>query len=155
VGLYANDTQTIIVRPENIYGTGQNKEYGYVIHRFIEDIKNNKSVTIYGDGLQMRDFIYVDDVVDTVGSLIGKQINEPLSLGTGKSINVKELAQTIGKLLNTPVNITYEDKRIEPRTSRADITILKRNGINSNKFLSLEEGITKLIKLEYSNTSSK
>jgi UDP-glucose 4-epimerase len=155
VNLYANDIRTVIVRPENIYGTGQNKEYGYVIHKFIENIKKAEPVTIYGDGLQSRDFIYIDDVVNTVSALLGKDVREPLSLGTGKSVNVKDLAEIIGKLLKAPVKIDYEDKRIEPRESIADVATLKKNGIDSKKFLTLKEGIDKLIRLEYSNTFSK
>jgi UDP-glucose 4-epimerase len=146
INLYSNDIESIIIRPENIYGTGQKKEYGYVIHNFIKAIKEGKPVTIYGNGLQTRDFIYIDDVVDPVSELVNKGIlGGPLSLGTGHPVKIKDLALFIGKLLKMPVKINYEAARIEPKSSFADTSTLAKVGINSSKFLSLQKGIIKLM----------
>lgn len=155
INLYSNNIKSVIIRPENIYGTGQNREYGYVIHNFIKAIKDGSSVTVYGNGLQTRDFIYIDDVVDFVDSVIERNIfGGPLSLGTGHSVKIKDLALLIGELLKMPVKINYVSARVEPKSSFADTRTLMKVGINSRKFLSLQIGIKKLIDLEYSNNLS-
>lgn len=54
---YRDKIETVIIRPFNIYGEGQNPAYGYAIHNFAKSIKEKGEVEIYGDGTQTRDFI--------------------------------------------------------------------------------------------------
>jgi nucleoside-diphosphate-sugar epimerase len=56
---------TVVLRFSNVYGP-YSEHKNSIIHKFIRDIIDNKTLEIYGDGSQERDFIFVDDVVDTV-----------------------------------------------------------------------------------------
>lgn len=150
VKLYSKDINTVIVRPENIYGPGQKEAYGYVIHNFIKAVKSGKDINIYGTGLYSRDFIYIDDVILVVSQIIEKNISgKTYSLGTGKDIKIKALAKLVSRLLGKEPFINFLPARKEPRLSMADLNTFKKSGIECN-FLKLEEGIKKLIKLEYS-----
>jgi len=150
VKLYSKQIQTIIVRPENIYGPGQKANYGYVIHNFIKSIKQSKNIKIYGNGLQSRDFIYIDDVTSVVKKLLEKDISgEIISLGTGKGTTILDLAKLTGKILKKKVKINFETARQEPFRSIANKKTLKKLGVNMEEFIDLKNGIGKLIKIEY------
>ena len=57
-----NDLNSMILRFFNLYGTGQSPQYAGVITKFLEKIKKNMNLEIYGNGEQTRDFIHIDDV---------------------------------------------------------------------------------------------
>jgi UDP-glucose 4-epimerase len=146
VKLYAKDIKTIIVRPENIYGSGQNQAYGYVIHNFTKCIKDGRNIKIYGSGQQSRDFIYIDDVTSVVRKLLEKDVSgEVISLGTGRGTTILDLAKIIGKIMDKKIAIDLEPARQEPLKSVANVATLKKLRINSKNFVDLEEGIRKLI----------
>ena len=151
VNLYKDKLKTIIVRPENIYGPGQKEAYGYVIHSFIKAIKGGLLINIYGDGEQTRDFIYVDDVVSSVEKLMSANLDSGsiVSLGTGKSISVNDLANTVMKVVGKKTSITHLEAREEPRSSNADIKSMKENGVNYRDFIDLKSGIRKVLELQY------
>lgn len=143
--LYKDKINVVIVRPENIYGDGQKREYGYVIHNFINAVRSGSPIKIYGDGEQGRDFIYIDDVVATVEKLIEKDIESGtvVSLGTGKETKIIDLAETVMKVMGEPTKIEFLPRREEPVGSVADIRVLSGLGIDPKEFVGLEEGIKK------------
>lgn len=145
---YMNDINVTIIRPENIYGPGQKESYGYVIHNFINQASGDAPIKIYGDGLQTRDFIYVDDVVRVIGQLLQKSINTGtiISLGTGKSTKILDLAKLVKKVTRSKSKIEYKEKRMEPENSVANINSLRRLGISTHTFVSLGEGVARLFK---------
>ena len=147
VKLYSDKIKTIIVRPENIYGSGQKANYGYVIHNFIRAIKFDQSIKIFGTGNQRRDFIYIDDVVNVTEKLIDidTKSGSIISLGTGKETKIKDLAKLVMKVLDKKVDIDFLEKRNEPLMSVANMRDLTKLNIDPKKFIDLEKGIKKLI----------
>ena len=147
VKLYSKQINSIIVRPENIYGPGQKANYGYVIHNFIKAVECGKPIHIYGDGQQTRDFIYIDDVIETINKLISINIKSGtvINLGTGKETKIIDLAKEIMKILNKNVEINHLKKRKEPSKSVADMTVLSELNINSEELVGLNDGINKLL----------
>ncbi|MEM3530543.1 MAG: SDR family oxidoreductase [Nitrososphaerales archaeon] len=90
--------ETICLRYFNVYGPRQrNNQYNNVIINFIDNIKKNKPLVIFGDGLQTRDFIYISDVVEaSIIALKSKEgIGEVFNIATGKPTTINELAQII------------------------------------------------------------
>jgi UDP-glucose 4-epimerase len=96
----------IALRFFNIYGPRQDPSspYSGVITRFVSMALSGKPLTIFGDGLQTRDFIYVSDVVEAylcaaklcrASSGTGKRL---YNVGTGRSTSILELAQSINDL---------------------------------------------------------
>lgn len=100
-----------ILRPGNIYGPGQDAtgESG-VIAIFTTRMLAHESVTIFGDGKQERDYLYVDDVVRAA---IRAAIGEPSTcvIGTGKSTTTQEIFETLAKLTGYKQQPIYEDER--------------------------------------------
>jgi nucleoside-diphosphate-sugar epimerase len=147
VKLYSDKINTIIVRPENIYGLGQRANYGYVIHNFIKAVKNGENIKIYGTGNQTRDFIYIDDVVNVVEKLINLEIKSGnvIGLGTGKQTKILDLAKLVMSVMNKKTGIVFGKKRAEPAKSVADVWMLSALEINAKKFVNLKTGIKKLL----------
>jgi ADP-L-glycero-D-manno-heptose 6-epimerase len=111
----------------------------------------------YSHGEQLRDFIYVDDVVDIC---IWLYENKPLSgiynVGTGKARSFNDLAKSVFKSLGEKEKISYIDTPIKIRDKYQYFTEAKMNklrGAGYNKeFIELEDGVEKYIKkLKYEN----
>lgn len=105
---------------------------------------------IHGDGLQTRDFIFVDDIVSACRKALEFNSNELngtiLNLGTGVSISILELADKLMNLVGTNIEKIFSEKRIgDVRYSKADITLAKKILGFSPKY-SIDEGLRILIK---------
>ena len=93
-----NGLKVIGLRYFNVFGPGQSKEYAGVIKLFLERIQQGLSPLINGDGLQVRDFVYVDDVVNANMLAMESNINGKFfNIGTGTTISVLDLANMIIK----------------------------------------------------------
>lgn len=93
--------ETVSLRYFNVYGTRINPEgpYALVIGRFLKLKKEGKPLTIYGDGKQTRDFIYVDDVVEAnILAMKSKKVGrgEAINICSGKNYSINCIASLIG-----------------------------------------------------------
>jgi UDP-glucose 4-epimerase len=105
---------SVIFRLFNVYGIGQSKEYAGVISKFAENIKNNESLIIYGNGEQSRDFIAVEDIIDLIEKMIISNLDknfEIYNLGSGTSTSILELADLMIKLSNKKILKLFHDQR--------------------------------------------
>jgi UDP-glucose 4-epimerase len=116
---------SVIFRYFNVFGERSpiKGQYAPVVGIFLNQLKNNTDLTIVGDGLKKRDFIYVGDIVtaniDAMnynGNLESKTIN----IGSGSNITIKEIADLIS---NNQVHI--DTRPGEAENTLADITIAK------------------------------
>jgi nucleoside-diphosphate-sugar epimerase len=95
------ELETVILRYFNVFGNRQNPngQYAAVIAKFTDLMSKNRPITIFGDGLQTRDFIAVDQVVMTnllVGMASKDMIKERVfNVATGKSITLLELIEQL------------------------------------------------------------
>ena len=135
--------ETVILRYFNVYGHRQRGDSSYagVIALFVRTYLAHKSLTIFGDGSQTRDFINVSDVVSanlaamSTAGISGQVFN----IGSGTSTSVKELARVIGG------TIEYAPARIEIRNSLADIS-KARHMLSWFPRIELREGIQTLVR---------
>ncbi|HEY5053964.1 MAG TPA: NAD-dependent epimerase/dehydratase family protein, partial [Solirubrobacterales bacterium] len=90
---------SIALRLGNVYGPRQDPlgEAG-VIAIFCGKLKAAERPTIFGDGSQTRDYIYVGDVVAAALAAAGAETTGPINIGTGRETDVLELAETLGRL---------------------------------------------------------
>lgn len=107
----------------NVYGPGQDPSspYSGVISIFADRLARNEPVTIYGDGGQSRDFIYVEDVVTGLLAAMDRMMNaqsagekarfDPINFCTGREVTVKDLAETIKTLVGTDAAINFGEAR--------------------------------------------
>ncbi len=106
-----NNFNSIILRFFNLYGLGQSIQYAGVITKFLENIKNNSNLMIYGTGEQTRDFIHVDDAISTFDLAIkniNQKIGEIYNVGSGQSITILELAQSILQISKKNLKIIHK-----------------------------------------------
>jgi UDP-glucose 4-epimerase len=131
---------SVIFRYFNVFGERSpiKGQYAPVVGIFLNQLKNNTDLTIVGDGLKKRDFIYVGDIVtaniDAMnynGNLESKTIN----IGSGSNITIKEIADLIS---NNQVHI--DTRSGEAENTLADITIA-RNLLDFNPKTDVKEWI--------------
>ena len=89
-------TRIIGLRYFNIFGEGQTPAYAGVITKFLDRIKKMKSPIIFGDGSQIRDFIFVQDIaMANFLAMTSNVKNSLINIGTGKAITILELANMV------------------------------------------------------------
>jgi len=88
----------IALRYFNTYGVGQTpSDYVGVLTSFINTVLDGKPMTIYGDGEQMRDFVWVEDIVEANIKAAVSQAEGVYNIGSGVEVNINELARMIQK----------------------------------------------------------
>ena len=125
------DLETVVLRYFNVFGPHQDprSQYAAVVPRFVTAVHRGEAVPIYGDGEQLRDFTYVDNVVEA--NLLAAEAAEAsgavLNIATGDATSVNELADSIGRAVGTPVRKEHLAPRPgDVRDSWADIGAARR-----------------------------
>ncbi len=129
----------IILRFFNIFGLGQSSEYAGVISKFIDRIDLNKPLEIFGDGMQKRDFVAVQDVIGAIDNSIEYGKKGIYNIASGKTITIKELAKMMISLSDKNLKIEFlSSKKGDIKYSQADISLAK-NELNYFPKFSLKE----------------
>ena len=122
-----NGLKVIGLRYFNVFGPRQSKEYAGVIKLFLERIQQGLPPLINGDGLQIRDFVYVDDVVNANILSMESDIDfEFFNIGTGTTISILDLANIIIKFSGLKIKPIHRPALPgDVRATQADITKVK------------------------------
>lgn len=121
----------VAVRYQNVYGPGQSLSNPYtgILAVFSTRILNGNDIEIFEDGLETRDFIYIDDVVDaTIKSMFDDNSNNQVfNVGTGVATSVRYIAEKLIELYSAKVNVKITGRyRVgDIRHNYADITKIK------------------------------
>ncbi len=133
---------TVIVRPFNIYGPGQVGEGALSI--FIQNAIKNETITVHGDGSQIRAWCYVDDMVRAVlismthADAVGKSFN----IGNARStLTIYGLANAVVRILGSQSKIVFQPKTHADIELRMPDTRTARDVIGFEAIVDLEEGI--------------
>ncbi len=137
-----------IVRPANVYGPFDNfdPENAMVIPSLINRATGNENpLTVWGDGSPIRDFIHAKDVARGMMIVVEKGINEPINLGSGAGVTIKEVAEAVAKNVpNGPLPIVWDTSKPKGDVKRLmDNTRAKSYGFECQ--VSLEDGIKETI----------
>ncbi len=138
-----------IVRPANIYGPNlnYNPKNSMVVASLIKRVLDKENpLKVWGDGSNIRDFIYCDDVAEAMIKVVRKNIKKPINIGSGKGVSIKQLVKTIveSKFVKNKPKIIYDINKKSGDKKRVLITkFAQKNGISNNT--SLKEGIDKSI----------
>jgi len=142
--------KTISFRFFNVFGPRQNpeSEYSAVIPKFISLLANNRQPTIYGDGKQTRDFIFVKDLAAACIKAMNCELKiwgDCFNLGSGKETAISELLNTIKKITGKNIEPIYEPPRFE-EVQRSCAAVNKAETILGFKAgISLEDGLKQTI----------
>jgi UDP-glucose 4-epimerase len=114
--MYAEEygLNTTSLRFFNVYGPRQDpkSQYAAAIPIFIHNAVTGKDITIFGDGEQTRDFVFVKDVVRAgVAAIEFGGHGEVFNVATGKSVTINEIAKTILEITGSKSKIVYLDER--------------------------------------------
>ena len=122
-----NGLKVIGLRYFNVFGPRQSKEYAGVIKLFLERIQQGLPPLVNGDGLQIRDFVYVNDVVNANILSMESDIDfEFFNIGTGTTISILDLANMIIKFSGLKIKPIHRSALPgDVRATQADITKVK------------------------------
>jgi GDP-L-fucose synthase len=112
---------------------------GSLIRRIIE---GENPLKVWGDGSNIRDFIYSEDVAEAMIQVIEKNINIPINIGSGKGTSIKNLVETIvsSKYIKNKPSILFDNSQPSGDKIRIlDTSLANKHGISCNK--NLKEGI--------------
>jgi len=135
----------VILRIFNVYGIGQQPEnpYSGVISKFMDNVKKNESLEIFGDGNQYRDFVHVKDVVRAAKIALSHE--GTFNIGCGEKATINQLAEKILKLSKKDLKIVFRERREEDiQESVADIK-MARKVLGWEPTIGLDEGLTDMV----------
>lgn len=145
----AYDLPVVVLRFFNVYGPRQSLQNPYtgVLGTFITRQLLGKSIHIYEDGQESRDFVFVSDVVDACGKAMQRSeaIGQIINVGSGQSLTMQQVATTITNLLGGPEPIITGQFRVgDIRHCFADLNRAKRI-LKYEPKVSFNEGIGQLV----------
>ena len=93
-----------IVRPANVYGPNDNfGEWSMVVPSLIKKAYENDVLEVWGDGSPIRDLIYSEDVARGMLHMVENEVIEPVNLGSGMGVTIKEIAEVIAKYFDKEI----------------------------------------------------
>ena len=141
-----NHVDIKIVRIFNTYGPRMHPNDGRVVSNFIVQALQDKDITVYGKGDQTRSFQYVDDLLDGVYAMMGKEnFIGPVNLGNPHEFTILELAEKVIEMTGSRSKIVFRAlPPDDPARRKPDIT-LAREELNWEPGTLLDEGLKKTI----------
>ncbi len=140
----------VALRYQNVYGPGQSLSNPYtgILSIFATRIRNGKGISIFEDGKESRDFVYVDDAVAATLRAIDFEdaIVEAFNVGSGQATDVATIAETLRRLLgvSVPMNVTGQFRVGDIRHNVADLSRI-RAILGFEPRVSLEDGMRRFV----------
>lgn len=132
-------TALAVVRPTLVYGLADTHN-SYSPNRFRREAAERGTITIFGEGEETRDFIFIDDLVRLVILVLRHRAAGLVNAASGRSVSYRETARLVARQFSNPVRIVSAPRSV-PVTHRAfDITALVR-AFPSLRLTPLDEGV--------------
>lgn len=135
-----------IIRPANVYGPHDDfSETSMVIPSLIKRIYNKENpFVVWGDGTSIRDFIYSEDVAKAMIFAVKNEINEPLNVGSGVGVSIKDLVNTVIEISGYKPEIVWDVSK--PSGDKQRILNTKRlTDYGFKPTVSLKEGLIRTL----------
>jgi len=94
------------LRLTNVYGPGMGSK-DTVVPRLLNAARSGTTFQVYGDGSQMRDYVYIDDVVAAVLMAMDAEVTGPIVIGSGISTAVDQLVQLVSEVTAAPLSVRH------------------------------------------------
>ncbi|MEI5983809.1 MULTISPECIES: UDP-glucuronic acid decarboxylase family protein [Sphingobacterium] len=119
--------ETRIARIFNTFGPRMRLEDGRALPTFISQALQHKDLTVFGDGMQTRSFIYVSDQVEGIYRLLFSDYCLPINIGNPDEMRLLDMAKEIIALTSSQSSIVFEPLPIDdPKQRRPDISKAKK-----------------------------
>lgn len=135
-----------IVRPANIYGPYDNFDSlnAMVVPSLIKRALTENPMTVWGDGSPVRDFIHAEDVARGMLFMADKKLNQPVNLGSGAGVSIRELVETIVSNIEPAPKVVWDILKFSGDAQRIlDTSRAKELGFEPK--ISLQKGIKETI----------
>jgi nucleoside-diphosphate-sugar epimerase len=136
-----------IVRYHNIYGPegtwdGGREKAPAAICRKIANIEGESGeIEVWGDGLQTRSFLYIDECIEATRRLMSSNFIGPINIGSEEMVTINELVDIVSKISNKSISKRHKlDAPLGVRGRNSDNTLIREN-LNWDYKMSLSEGI--------------
>ena len=140
------DFKSIGLRYFNVFGPNQSPDnpYAAVIPIFLKKISRNLIPTIYGDGFTIRDFTFIDNVVQAnILAMFNETVDKhtTFNVGCGQKTSLIELVDLINEISSKKIIPVHDNERLgDIKTSVADISKIKKY-LNYNPLINIKEGL--------------
>jgi UDP-glucose 4-epimerase len=132
-----------VLRPSNLYGPGQTLRHGFgVVRTMLEHARTGSAFEIWGDGETVRDFLYIDDMVEVCARAISADRMEgTFNVGSGVGYSLNQLAGIVERQCGRPLEVIRRaPRRTDVRAIVLDISNI-RSRLSWKPAISLEEGV--------------
>ena len=139
---------TRITRYHNIYGPegtyqGGREKAPAALCRKVALAKDGGSIIIWGNGKQIRSFLYIDDCLEATRLLMESDCQEPMNIGSDQAISINELTDMIIQISGKKIKKKYDlSKPVGVRSRNADVTLIKKK-LNWQPKVSYRKGLVK------------
>lgn len=149
VATHAHGIPTVGLRFFNVYGPRQDPHspYSGVVAIFAERLANRLPITVYGDGEQTRDFVFVADVVHALQEAMARPLAEApvFNVCTGKGISVLELARALGAIVGVRPEIHHGPARAGEIQHSVGLPTLGRTALGLGEPVPIRDGLSRLL----------
>lgn len=133
----------------NVYGEGQSAAYAGVITVFADRLSKGLAPVINGDGLQTRDFVFVEDVANAITLAVEagdkKGLSGRFNIATGRSVTINELAKTMIRIFGLKLEPVHREALVgDVRHAQVDISAARR-ALGYAPQASLEEALASML----------
>ncbi len=137
---------TVSLRFFTVYGPGQRPDMAFT--RFTKAALHGEEIPVFGSGNQIRDFTYVDDVVEAVIRAATKDVppGTVLNVAGGSHTSIKEVLQILEELMGSTIPVKYSDAVVGDVTMTGGDTTAIRSMLGWEPSVSLRDGISRQLK---------
>ena len=140
-------TSLLLLRPPMIYGPGDHgSAYGPV--GFVKAAVAGKPITLWGDGTERREFIFIDDLVQLVFRLTFREQSGVLNIASGHSYSFADTLEIISRFVPKELQVTSRPRTREKADHQFNNSVLS-SLLPDFAFTSFEEGIRRTVDSEY------
>ncbi|MFZ2333456.1 MAG: NAD-dependent epimerase/dehydratase family protein [Sideroxyarcus sp.] len=113
LGVFARQGHRVaILRPSNVYGPGQPHKASFgVIRSLLEHLRRGTSMEIWGDGETVRDYLYIDDLVEACLKTLEHPVSVTFNVGNGAGYSLNELCQLAQRVTGRQLELRYRPAR--------------------------------------------
>ena len=138
-----------IARFHNIFGpegtwTGGKEKAPAAMCRKVAEAENGGEIEVWGDGLQTRSFLYIDECVDAVRELVDSDFTGPVNIGSEEMVSINQLAEMVIEISKKNISIKNIDGPLGVRGRNSDNTLYRNTfGRNPGVNIDLGEGLSR------------
>jgi len=130
-----------IFGPEGAWDNGREKSPA-AICRKVAEANNGQSIEIWGDGLQTRSFLYIDECLEGTTRLIRSNWAGPVNIGSAEMVTINELAQKVMSIADKTLGMRHIEGPLGVRGRNSDNALIQSK-LNWTPTLSLDDGLRK------------